>query len=165
MRIKTVKLRCSLQLWAVHAFIAAFQNFQVCSKELERQTDKYTHHRCQVWHLPTFTLLSQPPLISNPERGAPFQPAKACFSCHCTLSGVTNHHQSNRVGLRHQGLGLGERWWLWWRFLLSLSFSLSPPVFLPSSSSPPPPPSFVYFQSSVLPASAILTGAIFFFFF
>lgn len=29
--------------------------------------------------------------------GGPFQTASACFSCHCTLSGVTNHHQSNQA--------------------------------------------------------------------
>lgn len=81
--------------------------------------------------------------------GPHFQPATACFSFHCTRSGVTNHRQSNQ-GWGGGGLEVSS-------FFLSLCPPLpSPPCVFPSTSSPPPPsPSLIYFRSSILLVSGV----------
>lgn len=67
----------SLQLWAVHMLLFFLQHFKTSrfAQQLDGTgaTDRQAHtlrqYRCQVSHSLTFTLFSQPPLISYPERG------------------------------------------------------------------------------------------------
>lgn len=120
----------------------------------ELQTDKPRQRRCQASH--SVTPLSRPPVASKPGRasavGTPGEGALSTLlisAFTALLSGVTNHHESNQVGLGRLSVhpeGEGGRGS--WRGFIFLSLCF----FLSQSSLFPPSP-LLYLHSAIFSPS------------
>lgn len=133
-----VETKFSSTLGSAHAFFLQHFKTSRFAQQLDgtgatdRQAHTWRQYRCQVSHSLTFTLLSQPPLISYPERGpqGPLSNQRLLASA-VTALWVESQIITSPIGLDSDTKGRGGGYGGGFLFLSLLFSPLSPPRFFP----------------------------------